>query len=146
MAKIRNTSGDALDVPIYGPPEGVGPDEILEVPDSEVYSYTASANWEPDDDAADAAHAEGVEAEAVAVAAERVERASLGLEDHPDAGLDDQQSEGLPPPAQAAIVIIKQLDDAELLQQILDAEKALPKPRVTVVAAAEKRLKELTEA
>lgn len=146
MAKIRNTSGDSLDVPVYGPPE-VGPDEILEVPYSEVYSYTASANWEPDDDAADQAHAEGAEAEAVAVAAERAELASLGLADHPDAGLDEIEPEpGKPPAAKGVIHTLGGLDDPVTVQAILAAEKALSEPRVTVVAAAEKRLQELAEA
>lgn len=67
MAKIRNRSGMDLDVPGRGE---VAADGVLEVPDEDVYSYTASANWEPVDKDATTAHNKGERAEARAVKGE----------------------------------------------------------------------------
>lgn len=66
MAKIRNKAPWALTVPGYGVVE---PDAVVEVRDADVYSHTASANWEPVDKAATTAHNAGAKAEAEAVKA-----------------------------------------------------------------------------
>jgi hypothetical protein len=63
MGKIRNVSGDDLDM--------AQKDAVVEVPDAVVYSYTASANWEPVDKPATTAHNKGEKDEKAAVAAER---------------------------------------------------------------------------
>ena len=68
MGKIRNKAPWALDVPDHGVVEV---DSVIEVSDSAVYNYTASANWEPVDKAATAAHNQCAKDEAAAVAAER---------------------------------------------------------------------------
>lgn len=61
MGKIRNKSGNDLEM--------AEKDAVVEVPDADVYSYTASANWEPVDKAATTAHNKGEKDEKAAVLA-----------------------------------------------------------------------------
>lgn len=64
-------------------------DEVVEVPDRDVYAYTASANWEPVDKAATTAHNAGEEAEKASVAAREASRAPEDPEAEPEhAGAD----------------------------------------------------------
>lgn len=54
MAAIRNVAGEARVVPWLG--RVVAPDEVVQVPDADVYAYTQQAAWVPVDDAAQTAH------------------------------------------------------------------------------------------
>lgn len=135
MAQIRNVSGQALEVPGHGE---IADDEVFEVPDGEVYAYTASDNFDPVDTAADEAHAAGRAAEETAVEAERLAR---GVPE-PDA---DPGYEGKPPPAKEVIDVIAEAP-ADAVRAVLAAENALAQPRVTVTEAAEKRLADLAQA
>ena len=81
--KIKNISGERLNVPWLGG-RMVMPGQIVEVSADEAYSFTAAtAIWEPADDEAQGAHDDGAKAEAKAV------RAEAGL-DEPDEPVDDE--------------------------------------------------------
>jgi hypothetical protein len=83
-----------------------GRDEVVEVPDADVYAYTASANWDPADKAATTAHTAGERAEAEAVKA----RAVCSRSRNPRPSM----SEGL--------VQIKGLDEFKRLAVVLKSE------------------------
>lgn len=56
MAKIRNVSGQSLDVPALGG-RAVADHEVVEVPDEDVFSFTASPSvWAPSGKDAQALH------------------------------------------------------------------------------------------
>lgn len=133
MAQIRNVSGQPLDIPGIGE---VDNDQVFDVPDADVYSYTASANFEPVDATADQHHAAGAAEEAAAVEAERLAR-GIPAEDEPT-GYD-----GKPPSAKEVIDVLADAPE-EVVHAILVAERQLTPQRSTVITAAEKRLEALT--
>ncbi|HEY9495913.1 MAG TPA: hypothetical protein VIR15_13740 [Intrasporangium sp.] len=60
MAKVKNETGEALDIPEMG--RFVLPDQVIEVDDAISHRFTQSANWSPADKAAEAAHKAGEKA------------------------------------------------------------------------------------
>ena len=74
MAKIRYKGALAVD----GPNGPVTNGDTVEVLDGDVYGFTCSANWEPVDKVADAAHAKAAKAIAADVKAEKEARGITG--------------------------------------------------------------------
>ena len=74
MAKIRYVGALGVD----GPRGPVTNGDTVEVADSDVYGFTCSANWEPVDKAAEAAHAKAAKTTAADVKAEKIARGITG--------------------------------------------------------------------
>ena len=118
MARIKNTSGQDRLVPWLGGRLVVA-GAVVEVPAEDVTAYTQQVGtWAPADDKAQQLH------DAASAPAEEV------VEETPARDLID--------------VVIPTLD-GPALAEFVEAEQARPKPRTTVLAAAEKRQAELDE-
>lgn len=82
MPKVRNASGQTLLVSLGLPgARRVAPDEVLDVSEQHVYSYTLQPIWEAVDAVAEKAHAEGKKTEDEALYAERKRRGELTQEE-----------------------------------------------------------------
>ena len=82
MPKVRNASGQTLAVHLGLPGERLlQPDEVFDVPEQFVYSYTLQDIWKADDADAEKAHTAGKKAEEAALYAERKRRGELTVEE-----------------------------------------------------------------
>ena len=75
MAKVKNVSGQHLNVPAHGGLVLEG--QVLDVPDVAVFGLTQQAIWEPVDKAAKDAHDAGENARDEALAAEAAARSGV---------------------------------------------------------------------
>lgn len=128
--KIKNVSGTDLTVPWLRNRLVVDEQEVP-VPEGTVFAYTQQeATWVPADDEAQAEHDEGLEACVYALALQG------RLVEAPEAAVEQSARQLV------ADVATATTDQAA---ELIDAERARPKPRPTVIAAAEQRIVELAE-
>jgi hypothetical protein len=81
MGSIRNVSGRDIFTSGSG---AIKDGEVAEVPDDQVYAYTASANFEPVGSDSKALHDQGAKEEKARVEAEaKLRRAAMGTQDQP---------------------------------------------------------------
>lgn len=127
--KIKNVSGTDLTVPWLGGRLVVDEQEVP-VPEGKVFAFTQQEQtWAPADDEAQAEHDEGLQACLYVLQVEG------RLVEAPEAAVA----------VTGAKALIADLASAtyEQAADLLDAERERDTPRITVVAAAEKRIAEL---